>query len=130
MIIIPIKWLFHWEYTQHFQTNPCFFLGCRGTQSAFKTLGQGRAGTGPPTPPGRSRSNSGPPQTFADSDGFSPFKGPSTGHHNNYTKLYIYIYKICTYLVYKILSPSIFPSHQPDGDSVRPNVLPVCAVPI
>ena len=23
LIIIPIKWLFHWEYTQHFQTNPC-----------------------------------------------------------------------------------------------------------
>ena len=22
MIIIPIKWLFHWEYTQHFQTSP------------------------------------------------------------------------------------------------------------
>ena len=22
LIIIPIKWLFHWEYTQHFQTNP------------------------------------------------------------------------------------------------------------
>ena len=22
-----IKWLFHWEYTQHFQTNPYFFLG-------------------------------------------------------------------------------------------------------
>ena len=22
MIIIPTKWLFHWEYTQHFQTNP------------------------------------------------------------------------------------------------------------
>ena len=22
MIIIPIKWLFHWKYTQHFQTNP------------------------------------------------------------------------------------------------------------
>ena len=22
MIIIPIEWLFHWEYTQHFQTNP------------------------------------------------------------------------------------------------------------
>ena len=22
MIIIPIKWLFHWEYTQHFQTHP------------------------------------------------------------------------------------------------------------
>ena len=22
MIIVPIKWLFHWEYTQHFQTNP------------------------------------------------------------------------------------------------------------
>ena len=22
MIIILIKWLFHWEYTQHFQTNP------------------------------------------------------------------------------------------------------------
>jgi hypothetical protein len=21
LIIIPIKWLFHWEYTQHFQTN-------------------------------------------------------------------------------------------------------------
>jgi hypothetical protein len=47
-----------------------------------------------------------------------------------------YIYNVCiciyiyTYLVYKILSPSIFPSHQPDGDSVRPNVLPVCAVPI
>ena len=26
MIIIPIKWLFHWEYTQHFQTNPYVFL--------------------------------------------------------------------------------------------------------
>ena len=25
LIIIPIKWLFHWEYTQHFQTNP--YLG-------------------------------------------------------------------------------------------------------
>ena len=25
LIIIPIKWLFHWEYTQHFQTNPCLF---------------------------------------------------------------------------------------------------------
>ena len=25
MIIIPIKWLFHWEYTQHFQTNPYRF---------------------------------------------------------------------------------------------------------
>ena len=23
LIIIPIKWLFHWGYTQHFQTNPC-----------------------------------------------------------------------------------------------------------
>ena len=22
LIIIPIKWLFHWEYTQHFQTYP------------------------------------------------------------------------------------------------------------
>ena len=22
LIIIPIKWLFHWEYTQHFQTDP------------------------------------------------------------------------------------------------------------
>ena len=22
LIIIPIKWLFHWECTQHFQTNP------------------------------------------------------------------------------------------------------------
>ena len=22
LILIPIKWLFHWEYTQHFQTNP------------------------------------------------------------------------------------------------------------
>ena len=22
LIIIPIKWLFHWEYAQHFQTNP------------------------------------------------------------------------------------------------------------
>ena len=22
LIIIPTKWLFHWEYTQHFQTNP------------------------------------------------------------------------------------------------------------
>ena len=22
LIIIPIKWLFHWEYTQHFQTHP------------------------------------------------------------------------------------------------------------
>ena len=27
LIIIPIKWLFHWEYTQHFQTNPDFQLG-------------------------------------------------------------------------------------------------------
>ena len=26
MIIIPIKWLFHWEYTQHFQTKPCALL--------------------------------------------------------------------------------------------------------
>ena len=26
LIIIPIKWLFHWEYTQHFQTNP-FVVG-------------------------------------------------------------------------------------------------------
>ena len=25
MIIIPTKWLFHWEYTQHFQTNPYTF---------------------------------------------------------------------------------------------------------
>ena len=25
LIIIPIKWLFHWEYTQHFQTNPFLF---------------------------------------------------------------------------------------------------------
>ena len=25
LIIIPIKWLFHWEYTQHFQTNPWYF---------------------------------------------------------------------------------------------------------
>ena len=22
LIIIPIKWLFHWEYSQHFQTHP------------------------------------------------------------------------------------------------------------
>ena len=22
LIIIPTKWLFHWEYTQHFQTYP------------------------------------------------------------------------------------------------------------
>ena len=26
LIIIPIKWLFHWEYTQHFQTNPLVFF--------------------------------------------------------------------------------------------------------
>ena len=26
MIIIPIKWLFHWEYTQHFQTNPSVLM--------------------------------------------------------------------------------------------------------
>ena len=25
LIIIPIKWLFVWEYTQHFQTNPSEF---------------------------------------------------------------------------------------------------------
>ena len=25
LIIIPIKWLFYWEYTQHFQTNPYVF---------------------------------------------------------------------------------------------------------
>ena len=28
LIIIPIKWLFHWEYTQHFQTNPYLILFC------------------------------------------------------------------------------------------------------
>ena len=31
---IPIKWLFHWEYTQHFQTNPygsCSILLCSGS---------------------------------------------------------------------------------------------------
>ena len=27
LIIIPVKWLFHWEYTQHFQTNPGFPSG-------------------------------------------------------------------------------------------------------
>ena len=26
LIIIPIKWLFHWEYTQHFQTNPYWII--------------------------------------------------------------------------------------------------------
>ena len=30
LIIIPIKWLFHWEYTQHFQTNPYDSDGCAG----------------------------------------------------------------------------------------------------
>ena len=32
MIIIPIKWLFHWEYTQHFQTNPYvyIYIYCQG----------------------------------------------------------------------------------------------------
>ena len=30
LIIIPIKWLFHWEYTQHFQTNP--FVESQTTQ--------------------------------------------------------------------------------------------------
>ena len=30
LIIIPIKWLFHWEYTQHFQTNPCCLTILRG----------------------------------------------------------------------------------------------------
>ena len=31
MIIIHIKWLFHWEYTQHFQTNPVpnIFMLCQ-----------------------------------------------------------------------------------------------------
>ena len=28
LIIVPIKWLFHWEYTQHFQTNPNDGLFC------------------------------------------------------------------------------------------------------
>ena len=28
LIIIPIKWLFHWEYTQHFQTNPYMVYDC------------------------------------------------------------------------------------------------------
>ena len=27
LIIIPIKWLFHWEYTQHFQANPYALTG-------------------------------------------------------------------------------------------------------
>ena len=26
MIIIPIKWLFHWEYIPYFQTNPYFIM--------------------------------------------------------------------------------------------------------
>ena len=30
LIIIPIKWLFHWEYTQHFQTNPSTCTACAG----------------------------------------------------------------------------------------------------
>ena len=49
LIIIPIKWLFHWEYTQHFQTNPImltalfllWFLipGCRiGSPFFFRLL--------------------------------------------------------------------------------------------
>ena len=33
LIIIPIKWLFHWEYTQHFQ--PFFNLGPRGRLGNF-----------------------------------------------------------------------------------------------
>ena len=35
LIIIPIKWLFHWEYTQHFQTNPYMVMGCYGILSPY-----------------------------------------------------------------------------------------------
>ena len=36
MIIIPIKWLFHWEYTQHFQTNPYLELILIESDSAME----------------------------------------------------------------------------------------------
>ena len=36
MIIIPIKWLFHWEYTQHFQTNPCMYVRHRHKSPASR----------------------------------------------------------------------------------------------
>ena len=35
LIIIPMKWLFHWEYTQHFQTNP--YCSCHNIKDR-KTL--------------------------------------------------------------------------------------------
>ena len=36
------KWLFHWEYTQHFQTNPCKILwGFTGLLCLFQeTIGK------------------------------------------------------------------------------------------
>ena len=42
LIIIPIKWLCHWEYTQHFQTNTAGdedfkFEQSPATQSASST---------------------------------------------------------------------------------------------
>ena len=38
LIIIPIKWLFHWEYTQHFQTNPHVKCWCMLQSFAMKWL--------------------------------------------------------------------------------------------
>ena len=49
MILIPIKWLFHWEYTQHFQTNPGRLDGAHGRfqllpfSSKVATLGSDRS---------------------------------------------------------------------------------------
>ena len=36
LITIPIKWLFHWEYTQHFQTNPS--LGIEAKKIRLESL--------------------------------------------------------------------------------------------
>ena len=41
MIIIPIKWLFHWEYTQHFQTKPHVLTSislCSGPQVCANSI--------------------------------------------------------------------------------------------
>ena len=116
------------------------FLGCRGTQSAFKTLGQGRAGTGArhdPEDPGNCGifANF---RVFRTADRLKPLPTAIVSRHlrDHLPDITIiirnYIYNICiyicTYLVYKILSPSIFPSHQPDGDSVATRSGQMCCL--
>ena len=50
LIIIPIKWLFHWEYTQHFQTNPYTHLYDQGMSVATSRRCELCKGLGPTRP--------------------------------------------------------------------------------